>query len=132
MHVPQEDIISIEPNIDSEAKNIMVNGVSQRNKQANGIVDHQNQQQQKRPTRNMNMHGVFLHVLADALGSVIVIISALIVQYTDWKYNVYVDPALSVIMVIIISHSTIPLCKYRVYCFSVKIVNFVFFGFIFF
>ena len=58
------------------------------------------------------MHGVFLHVLADALGSVIVIISASIVILTDWKFNNYVDPALSVIMVIIISCSTLPLRKF--------------------
>lgn len=66
----------------------------------------------KKKAANMNMHGVFLHVLADALGSVIVIISALIVYYTNWRYNVYVDPALSVIMVLIISYTTLPLCKF--------------------
>lgn len=40
----------------------------------------------------MNMRGVFLHVLADALGSVVVIISALIMWQTEWTYKVYVDP----------------------------------------
>ena len=40
----------------------------------------------------MNMRGVFLHVLADALGSVVVIISALIMWLTDWEYKFYVDP----------------------------------------
>ena len=35
----------------------------------------------------MNMRGVFLHVLSDALGSVIVIVSALIVWLTDWDYR---------------------------------------------
>ncbi|KYN13781.1 Zinc/cadmium resistance protein [Trachymyrmex cornetzi] len=35
----------------------------------------------------MNMRGVFLHVLSDALGSVIVIVSALIVWLTNWKYR---------------------------------------------
>jgi zinc transporter 1 len=40
------------------------------------------------------MRGVFLHVLGDALGSVIVIISALVIKYVDddWKYKV--DPIL--------------------------------------
>ncbi|XP_022253013.1 zinc/cadmium resistance protein-like, partial [Limulus polyphemus] len=42
----------------------------------------------------MNMKGVFLHVLADALGSVIVIISALIIWLTSWEYRFYVDPVL--------------------------------------
>lgn len=46
------------------------------------------------PERQLNMRGVFLHVLGDALGSVIVIISALVIKYTiaDWKYKV--DPIL--------------------------------------
>lgn len=35
----------------------------------------------------MNMRGVFLHVLSDALGSVIVIVSALIVWLTKWEYR---------------------------------------------
>ncbi len=57
----------------------------------------------------MNMRGVFLHVLADALGSVIVIISASIIAFTNWEYTEYVDPALSLIMVCIIMRSTWPL-----------------------
>ena len=40
------------------------------------------------------MRAVFLHVLADALGSLIVIISALLIKFidADWKYKI--DPAL--------------------------------------
>lgn len=59
----------------------------------------------------MNMHGVFLHVLADALGSVIVVISACIIAFTNWEYSEYVDPGLSVVMVLIIMRSTWPLRK---------------------
>ena len=42
----------------------------------------------------LNMRGVFLHVLGDALGSVIVVVSALVIWFVegDWKY--YVDPAM--------------------------------------
>ena len=42
----------------------------------------------------LNMRAVFLHVLGDALGSVIVIISACIIWFVkkDWVY--YVDPAM--------------------------------------
>lgn len=57
----------------------------------------------------MNMRGVFLHVLADALGSVIVIISALIIWLTEWEYKFHVDPALSIIMVLLIMKTTWPL-----------------------
>lgn len=59
----------------------------------------------------MNMQGVFLHVLADALGSIIVVISASIVWLTDWKYRLYMDPALSILMVIIILKSLWPLLR---------------------
>ena len=41
----------------------------------------------------LNMRGVFLHVMADALGSVIVIISAVVMwQFPQWEYKKYVDP----------------------------------------
>ena len=47
----------------------------------------------------MNMRGVFLHVLGDALGSVVVIISALIMWRTEWEYKYYVDPGMNYIVV---------------------------------
>lgn len=65
----------------------------------------------------MNMHGVFLHVLADALGSVVVIISALLIKFVPHDpqntkhWTIYIDPVLSIIIVIIITISTIPLFK---------------------
>ncbi|CAL4139106.1 unnamed protein product [Meganyctiphanes norvegica] len=59
----------------------------------------------------MNMRGVFLHVLSDALGSVIVIISALVVWLSDWEYAKYIDPALSLFLVTLITISTYPLFK---------------------
>ncbi|XP_046646955.1 zinc/cadmium resistance protein-like isoform X4 [Daphnia pulicaria] len=63
----------------------------------------------KSKPKNLNMHGVFLHVLADALGSVVVIVSALVIWLTEWEYKLYVDPALSVAMVCLIMWSTWPL-----------------------
>ena len=35
--------------------------------------------------------GVFLHVMADALGSVVVLISAAVIWLTDWEYKVDID-----------------------------------------
>jgi len=58
---------------------------------------------------NMNMRGVFLHVMADALGSVVVIISAVIMWKTEWEYKLYVDPGLSLLLVILILRSVWPL-----------------------
>ncbi|KAG4073436.1 hypothetical protein HA402_000660 [Bradysia odoriphaga] len=59
----------------------------------------------------MNMRGAFLHVLSDALGSVIVVISALVVWLTEWEYRYYLDPALSIVLVALILHSVWPLLR---------------------
>lgn len=66
------------------------------------VVQGQNQQHghshsnaKDEATGNLNMRGVFLHVMADALGSVIVIISALIMwQAPEWQFAIYVDPGM--------------------------------------
>lgn len=57
---------------------------------------------------NANMQGVFLHVLADTLGSVFVIISTLFLQYFGWKW---VDPLCSLILSLLIGSSVYPLLK---------------------
>lgn len=55
---------------------------------------------------NENLYGVFLHILADALGSVGVIISSILVKY----YSMYVaDPICSFIISLMILVSVIPL-----------------------
>lgn len=100
IHIPQQEEIVV---ASTQIQNGDI-GVGEQKTKTKKVKNHS--------AANMNMRGVFLHVLADALGSIIVIISALIVQYTEWEYNIYVDPALSIIMVIIIGHSTLPLCKF--------------------
>ena len=42
----------------------------------------------------MNMRAVLLHVIGDAMASIVVIISALINLFTTWDGVVYVDPTL--------------------------------------
>ncbi|XP_060066759.1 proton-coupled zinc antiporter SLC30A1-like [Ylistrum balloti] len=59
----------------------------------------------------LNMRGVFLHVLGDALGSVVVVVSGLVIWFVEAEWKYYVDPAMSVVMVIIILFTTIPLLK---------------------
>jgi zinc transporter 5/7 len=54
---------------------------------------------------NENMYGVFLHILADCLGSVGVIVSSMLVKY----YGLYVaDPICSFIISLMILASSIP------------------------
>jgi hypothetical protein len=80
-------------------------------------IEKTHKNESKKKSASMNMHGVFLHVLADALGSIVVIISALIIKFVphdqaDRKHwTVYIDPTLSVIIVVIISISTISLFR---------------------
>ena len=59
----------------------------------------------------MNLTGVFLHVLADALGSVAVMISATVIWLTDWEHRNYLDPVLSLLIVCIICVTTWPLLR---------------------
>lgn len=62
-------------------------------------------------SHDLNMRGVFLHVLGDALGNVGVIASALIIWLTPFWWRFYSDPAISLIITVIILASAIPLCK---------------------
>ncbi|CAF1361971.1 unnamed protein product [Adineta steineri] len=57
---------------------------------------------------NANMKGVFLHVLADTLGSVGVIISSLLIQFFGWNIS---DPICSIFISVMIFLSVLPLLK---------------------
>ncbi|XP_067585824.1 calcium/manganese antiporter SLC30A10 isoform X1 [Pseudorca crassidens] len=65
----------------------------------------------------LNIRGVLLHVMGDALGSVVVVITAIIFYVLPLKHEdpcnwqCYIDPSLTVIMVIIILSSAFPLIK---------------------
>lgn len=63
---------------------------------------------------DLNMRGVFLHVMGDALGNIGVIGSALIIRFSSSRWSTwaqYADPAISLIITFIILGSAIPLCK---------------------
>ena len=60
---------------------------------------------------DLNMRGIFLHVMGDALGNIGVIATALIIWLTDFSWRFYFDPAISIIITVIILHSAIPLCR---------------------
>ncbi|KAI1629255.1 CDF family cation efflux system protein [Exophiala viscosa] len=53
-----------------------------------------------------NMQGIYLHIMADALGSVAVVASTLLVRWTGWSGW---DPLASCIIAILIFASTLPL-----------------------
>lgn len=60
---------------------------------------------------DLNMRGVFLHVMGDALGNIGVIGSALIIWLTSYSWRFHADPAISLVITLIILGSAIPLCK---------------------
>lgn len=68
-------------------------------------LDHQ----VKKPSGSLNMHGVFLHVLGDALGNVGVILSGVFIWKTDYSWRFYSDPVVSLFITVIICASAIPL-----------------------
>ncbi|KAH7711608.1 zinc transporter 1 [Aphelenchoides avenae] len=61
----------------------------------------------------LNMRGVFLHLLSDLLGSIIVIISAgLTMIFEENKFvKFYLDPTLTIFIVLILVAVTVPLIK---------------------
>lgn len=60
---------------------------------------------------DMNIKGIFFHVLGDALGNVGVMVSALIIWLTPWSFRFYFDPAISLLITLIILKSALPLCR---------------------
>ena len=59
-----------------------------------------------------NMHGVFLHIMGDLLGSVIVIATALATIYVPYQWRVYFDPVCTILFSFIILRSSLPLIRH--------------------
>jgi cobalt-zinc-cadmium efflux system protein len=57
---------------------------------------------------NLNLHGVFLHVLSDALGSVGAIVAGVVIMQTGW---LWADPATSVLIGLLILISSFSLVR---------------------
>ncbi|CAL6094734.1 Cation_diffusion facilitator family transport protein [Hexamita inflata] len=69
-------------------------------------------QQQPKKKRDMAMHGVWIHVLGDFIGSIVVIASTLVQKFLPkWKGRLFIDPACSLVMCAILVHSSLPLLK---------------------
>ncbi|XP_066479502.1 calcium/manganese antiporter SLC30A10 [Tiliqua scincoides] len=74
-------------------------------------------QKKEKKSEALNIRGVLLHVMGDALGSVVVVIAASIFYAlpldndTPCNWECYIDPSLTILMVIIILSSAFPLIK---------------------
>ena len=75
--------------------------------------NHKHSQPRKAITAggDLNIRGVFLHVMGDALGNIGVMISAVIIRFWRSPYAVHADPVVSLVITCIILGSAIPLCK---------------------
>ncbi|ORY29010.1 cation efflux protein [Naematelia encephala] len=60
---------------------------------------------------SMNMRGVFLHVMGDALGNVGVIAAGLVIWFCHGRWTLYFDPGVSLAITCIIFSSALPLVK---------------------
>ena len=58
--------------------------------------------------QSLNVRGALLHVVGDLLGSVMALISGLVIMYTAWSL---IDPILSILICILISVSTFKLMR---------------------
>lgn len=73
-------------------------------------------------TKNLNIHGVFLHILGDTLGSVAAISSGFLTWYFEWQYF---DPILSLCIALIIIKSSSPLIKKCIMILLQKVPSYV-------
>ncbi|ORX95675.1 cation efflux protein [Basidiobolus meristosporus CBS 931.73] len=69
----------------------------------------------KQKSGRLNMHGVFLHVLGDALGSIAVIITSLIIWLGSFPQRFLFDPIISILITCLILFFTIPLVRSAAY-----------------
>jgi solute carrier family 30 (zinc transporter), member 5/7 len=68
--------------------------------------DHAKPHSHGHDDENENMRGIFLHILADTMGSAAVIVSTLLIQYVGWSGW---DPLASCVIAVLIFLSSIPL-----------------------
>ncbi|OIW32059.1 cation efflux protein [Coniochaeta ligniaria NRRL 30616] len=75
-------------------------------------AEHRHTQcQAKAPGRDLNMLGVMVHVMGDALNNIGVIIAALVIWLTHYEARYYADPGASMGISMMIFLSSIPLVK---------------------
>ena len=59
----------------------------------------------------LNIRGVYLHILQHVLSSLIVIVNAIVVLLVKADWAAYIDPSISIVVVIIVLQSVVPLIK---------------------
>lgn len=60
---------------------------------------------------NYNNYALFLHLLGDMLGSILVIVSSLLIKYIDSKWKFLIDPIVGLLIIGILVYSSVKLIK---------------------
>ena len=120
-HHHQRRATETQPLLSENSKQHYANGQTSRKRtrssQDLGHVSHKHRQPKSTEKAHghshgdLNIRGIFLHVMGDALGNVGVIASALIIWLTDYSWRFYFDPLISLVITVIILLSAIPLCR---------------------
>ena len=61
---------------------------------------------------NINVRGALLHVLGDILGSIVALVTGIVLLFTDWFW---LDPALSLVICVLIGYSALRLLREAVH-----------------
>ncbi|KAK9729669.1 Zinc resistance conferring protein [Basidiobolus ranarum] len=77
----------------------------------NHSADHHDHDHKAADGGRLNMHGVFLHVLGDALGSVAVIVSSIVIWKCEFEQRFLLDPIISLLITAFILTFSLPLVK---------------------
>jgi len=73
---------------------------------------HHGHKEGHKKKKDYNIHAVFLHYLGDALSSILVLIAGLLAHFfQDDEWTAYLDPVSSLLIVILILITTLPLLK---------------------
>jgi zinc transporter 1 len=77
-----------------------------------GHAYHNEENNKEENKEKLNIHGIFLHILGDALGSIGAILSGLGIWFLPFgKYRFFVDPICSIFIACIILTTAIPLVR---------------------
>ncbi|CUM50404.1 uncharacterized protein AC631_01772 [Debaryomyces fabryi] len=95
----------------SDFTEYMPNNVVGRYDEHSPLIKNDNAKKSATKRKSMNMEGVFLHVLGDALGNIGVIATALFIWKTDYSWRFYFDPVISLLITVIIFTSALSLCR---------------------
>ncbi|CCD27269.1 Zn(2+) transporter ZRC1 NDAI_0K00780 [Naumovozyma dairenensis CBS 421] len=95
----------------SESPNMLPEHLVNRMSVTEEELRKQSPKKQSESNKSLNMRGVFLHVMGDALGNLGVIAAALFIWKTDYSWRFYSDPVVSLVITVIIFSSALPLSR---------------------